>query len=101
MHQKADAAGQGAGHRDFRGVEQRDDIPAVVFGRARRERGIEVAGHGEDPADDVVRLQVVGFDHPAEQFVGGVEDGRSLVLGDGRGAADAHHARSANVGHAG
>ena len=88
MDQEADAAGEGAGHRDFGGVQQRDDVPAVA-GRAGGKGGVEVAGHGEKGAHDVVGVEPVGLDQRAQQLVGRLEDLLGVVGFDGGGAADA------------
>jgi hypothetical protein len=70
-------------------VQQGHDIPPVLLRRARRERGVEVVGDGEEPAHDVVGLELVGGDEGAEQLVGGGQNLAGVVALDGGRAADA------------
>ena len=69
-------------------MQQGNDIPAEVFGRASGKRGVEISGDGEEGTDDVVRLEVVGVDQRPQQLVGGRQDFAGIVPADGSGAAD-------------
>jgi len=88
VNQESDASGQGAGNRNFRGMQQGHDIPAEVFGRSSGKRGVEISGDGEEGTDDVVRLQVVGVDQGAQQLVGGRQNFAGIVPADGSGPSD-------------
>jgi hypothetical protein len=80
-------------------MQQRHDVPAEVLGGARREGGIEVAGHGKERTDDVVGLQAVRLDNGTQQLIGGGENRRGLVRLDRRRAADAVQAQRGWLGH--
>ena len=69
-------------------MQQGHDVPAVVLGGTRRKGGIEVVGHGEQPTDDVVRLQTVRFDQCAQQLIGGRQDLGGIVACNRGGAAN-------------
>ena len=88
VNQEADAHRQRSWHRNLRRMQQRDDVPAVVLGGPRRERRIQIVGDGEQSADDVVGLKVIGFDQCTQQLIGSRQDLGRIVAIDGGGAAD-------------
>ena len=88
MDQQADAPRQRARHRDLGRMQQRHDIPAIVLRRPGGEGGIEVAGHRENPAHDVVGLEAVALDQVPQQLVRRLEDLGGVVGGNRRGAAN-------------
>ena len=74
MDQKTDTLRQRSGDRYLGGVEKGDNIPPELLCRARRKSCVKIAGHREQGAHDVVRLQPVGFDQCAQQLVGSGKD---------------------------
>ena len=93
VNQESDASGQGAGNRNFRGMQQGHDIPAEVFSGSSGKRSVEISGDGEEGTDDVVRLQVVGINQGAKQLVGGRQNFAGLVPADRGGPSDSLKAR--------
>ena len=69
-------------------MQQGNDIPAELFSRASRKRGVEIPGDGEEGADDVVRLEAVGVNQRPQQLVGGSQDFAGIVPADGSGPSD-------------
>lgn len=69
-------------------MEQRDDVPAELLGRSRRERGVEVSSYREKRADDVIRLEAVGFDDCPQQLIGRGENLIRIVPGHCGGPPD-------------
>jgi len=88
MDQQPDAPRQRARHRDLGRMQQGHDIPAIVLRRPSGEGGIEVAGHREDPAHDIVGLEAVVLDQVPQQLVGRLEDLGGIIRGHRGGAAD-------------
>ena len=67
-------------------MQQGHDVPAKFLGRAGGECGIQVVRYGEKTADDIVRLELIGFDQGAQQLVRGGKNLRCIVTGDSSGA---------------
>lgn len=88
MNKETDAHRQRSWNRNFPRMQQRNDVPAVVLGGARRKRGIQIVGDGKESADDVVGLKTIRLDQCTQQLVGRREDLGGIVAGDGRGAAN-------------
>lgn len=88
MDQEADAHGKGARDRNLPGVQQGDNVPAEILGGARRKCGIQIVGHREESADDVIRLEPVCLDQGAQQLIGGCENLVRVVARHGGGATD-------------
>ena len=70
-------------------MKQGDDVPAELLGGTGWEGGIEITRDGEQRADDVVGLELVGFDQRAQQLVGGGENLLGIVAVDRGGSANA------------
>ncbi len=88
MNQKPNTSGQRSGYRNFRGVQQGDDIPAELLGGPGRKGRVEVSRHREQCAYDIIRLEVVGVDQRTQQLVGGGENLACIVSSDGCGSPD-------------
>ena len=69
-------------------MQQGYDVPAVVLGGSRRKRGVQIVGHREEPADDVVRFETVRFDQCAQQLVGCCQDLGRIVARNSGSPAD-------------
>ena len=69
-------------------MEERYDVPSELFGGSRGEGGIEIPGHREQRADDVIRLKPVCVDYRAQQLVGSGKNLLRVVPLHGGGSTD-------------
>ena len=69
-------------------MKQGYDIPTELLGRSGRKGSIQIAGNREQCADDVIGLELVGFDERPQQLVSRGEDLFGVVAGDCRGSPD-------------
>ena len=88
MYQETDAHWKRSWNRNFGGMQQGYDVPSILLCSPGRECGIQIAGHGEHAAYDVVGLEVIRLDESSEQLIGRCQDFLGAVLRDGRCAAN-------------
>ena len=89
VNQEPDAHGERPRYRNLAGMQERHDVPAEIFGRASGEGGVEVVGDGEQRADDIIGLKLVGLDQRPQQLVRGGQNLGCVVPGHGGGTPDA------------
>ena len=88
MDQQPDTLWQRPGYRDFRGVQQCDNVPPELLGRSGREGGVQIPSHREQRAHDVVRLELIRVNHCAQELVRRREDLLCTVPIDGGRSPD-------------